>query len=322
MLRRKIAIALLVTGLGVVASFSTALAWPDQPPVKAYVSGPGIEGQVEITDGQVLDLLKLGGVEDLAWGPISAPAVRADGFRIIRYFDGGGFRFADLTYHPNPNGNRSYAYWEDGPMLEGNHTPYHRQWLYTSGAADPVLIAFLQRIGGEVRSAIEDAGAIQATPDALPEAIKVGARVQLGFTLTPLPKPPSVWVGRLGEEQKTVLAAQGVGEPGHYVVSFVFEQAGEWNWSIRVDSSDGHLPLDIPMRPLHVIDASVVKPADTETTGGAAGVPSANTETGKQNPSPMAALAPPILGILAVGAALLGVIGLWAVLSVSRRPRA
>ena len=140
----------LLTALGLVllliaATLTTALAWPDQPPDKAVISGPGIEGEVQIKDAAVLKALKLGTIEDFDSGRISAPNV-SGGYKIVRYFYGGSFDFARLTYYPMPQGQRSYLYWDDGPMLEGDHTPYHKQWLYAQPEADKILKALLNQL--------------------------------------------------------------------------------------------------------------------------------------------------------------------------------
>src|SRR5919108_5584670 len=86
-----------------------ALAWPNQPPDKATISGPGLKGEVEITDKAALAALALGTMEDFKQGPIAAPQV-GEGYVITRYFYGGTFNFARLHYYPNPSG-RSYLYW-------------------------------------------------------------------------------------------------------------------------------------------------------------------------------------------------------------------
>ena len=126
------------------ATAGLALAWPDQPPDRATISGPGLDGTVEITDPKALAALKLGAMEDLNAGPIAPPVVSGDGYQISRYF--GGFNFASLRYYPNPNG-QSYVYWQDGPQLQGSHTPYNGQWLAATPAGDAAMKQVLNNLG-------------------------------------------------------------------------------------------------------------------------------------------------------------------------------
>lgn len=122
-------------------------AWPDMPPDLVYISGPGVEGQVEVADSQVLDVLRLGGIEDMAWGVIPAQNVSSEGFQIIRYFEGGEFRMGDLMYYPDTAGARSVVYFDDGAMKTGDRSPYDKKWLYTTSKGDRVLQAYLKQIG-------------------------------------------------------------------------------------------------------------------------------------------------------------------------------
>ena len=122
-----------------------ALAWPDQPPTRATISGPGLDGTVDITDPQTLAALKLGAMEDLNTGPIAAPQVSGDGYTITRYFDD-SFNFASLRYYPQANG-QGYVYWQDGPQLQGSHTPFNNQWLRATPAGDAAMKQVLAGLG-------------------------------------------------------------------------------------------------------------------------------------------------------------------------------
>lgn len=309
MWRLKLGIALLLTLLVSTAMYAVALAWPDQPPVKAYISGPGIEGQLQITDSDVLETLRLGELEDLGWGLVNKPPLSGDGFKIIRYFDDGSFRFADLTYYANPKGLRSYVYWEDGPMLQGSHTPYNRQWLYTNEKGNAALIAYLQKIGARVDSAVDSAHSISATLDPLPETIKVGETVRLGFTLSELASAVMVWIGRAGEEQKTAIPAKSEGSESHFVTSFAFPQAGAWNWALRIDNQK----IEVPMPPLQVDDSQTVqnspvaepnvstKDAKAAVTNGNNAAPGALANEASNSDS--------LLDILTIAAGVIGLIG-------------
>lgn len=139
---KKYGSAVLVAIVLVLGVISGARAWPDLPPTKAFMSGPGIKGQVEITDPVVLATLRLGSFEDLTTGAIQSPNVAGDGYDITRYFDG-DFNFAELLYYPGSNGAKSYVYWKDGVELSGDHTPFNNQWLYVTAQGDEVMQKFL-----------------------------------------------------------------------------------------------------------------------------------------------------------------------------------
>lgn len=142
---KKISIALTFAVLVLFGAVSFAHAWPDQPPTRAFISGPGITGQIQITDPAVLGVLRMGGLEDLTTGVISEPASMQNGYQIIRYFDG-SFRFADLTFYPGTNGARSHIYFQDGPQLNGDHTPFNNRWLYATAAGDAVIRKYLDTL--------------------------------------------------------------------------------------------------------------------------------------------------------------------------------
>lgn len=309
MWRPNFGIALLCTMLVVLVTYTVALAWPDQPPVKAYISGPGIEGQLQITDTDVLETLRLGTLEDLSWGLVKKPRITGEGFKIIRYFDDGNFRFADLTYYANPNGTRSYVYWEDGPMLEGDHTPYHRQWLYTNPHGDVTLMAFLAKQGVRVDWPIDPSESTSVALDPIPDGITIGDTVRLGVTLNVPAARVGLWIARSGEEQKTLIALSPEGTPGHYVGTFVFPKAGEWNWAVNIDDER----LNVPMPSLQVVDA-VTKPnaPGVQPNASSNQTSLAATESNNAAPDSLTNKAPdsdPLLGILTVVAALIGLIG-------------
>ncbi len=132
---------LLLTTAGIV------LAWPDQPPDRATISGPGLQGGIEITDKDMLAALKLGAFEDLEHGPIAAPQVNGEGYTIKRWFYDGTFNFATLRYYPDPAGGRGYVQWEDGPDLSGDHTPYNGQWLRTTSQGEAAMQKLLTSLG-------------------------------------------------------------------------------------------------------------------------------------------------------------------------------
>lgn len=142
---KRITLSLTFALVVLFGAFSFAHAWPDQPPTSAFISGPGISGQVQITDPTVLAALRMGGLEDLNTGVVAEPVGIRDGYQITRYFEG-SFRFADLTYSPGANGARSYVFFRDGAQLIGDHTPFNNHWLYATAQGDTVLRQYLDAL--------------------------------------------------------------------------------------------------------------------------------------------------------------------------------
>ncbi len=135
----------LALGLAAMTTLP-ALAWPDQPPDFATITGPGIVGEVKITDASLLASLALGAVEDFDQGVLEKPPEVSEGYVISRYFYEGTFNFARLTYYPDPAGGAGYLYFEDGPQLEGSHTPFNGRWLYATPAGEVGLQRILDTV--------------------------------------------------------------------------------------------------------------------------------------------------------------------------------
>lgn len=147
----KIILALVGTVVFSGATTGLALAWPNQPPGKVLISGPGIEGQVELKDESARSLFRLGDLEDFDHGS-PPPLISGAGYKIVRFFyrgefDGGEFDFGRITYYPDSSGGRGFLYFEDGPMLQGDHTPYDQTWLYAKPDGELKLRALLKQLG-------------------------------------------------------------------------------------------------------------------------------------------------------------------------------
>ncbi len=163
----------------VVATTAMARAWPNQPPDKVVISGPDIAGPVEVKDEQALALFRLGNLEDFAaFDPRSTATPRVGaGYTIVRFFYGGEFDFARLTYYPNSSGGRGTLYFEDGPMLRGNSTPYDRSWLFAQPAAELKLRALLTQLGAKLDGAVTASGSANASTSTS-EAVLPGGAAQ------------------------------------------------------------------------------------------------------------------------------------------------
>ena len=143
----RIAFSIVGAILLLMATTAFALAWPDKAPEKVLISGPGIEGQVEVKDEQALAIFRLGNLEDFGAVVVAPPQGRT-GYKVMRFF-GDELDFARLTYYPDPSGGRGAVYFEDGPMLQGNHTPYNQTWHYTKPDAEKKLRALLKQLGAK-----------------------------------------------------------------------------------------------------------------------------------------------------------------------------
>ena len=141
-----------------VSAAQIARAWPDAPPDRAFISGPGLDGDVEIKDQTTLEALKLGSMEDFEQRSITPPAVKGEGYKITRYFEGGSFNFATLHYYPNPDG-LGYVFFEDGSDLVGNHTLYNNRWFYVTPQGEAAMQNLLTSLGvGTTSSAVTAPG--------------------------------------------------------------------------------------------------------------------------------------------------------------------
>ena len=137
-----------------VLAAQVARAWPDAPPDRAFISGPGLDGDIEIKDKATLEALKLGSMEDFERRSITPPAVSGEGYKITRYFEGGSFNFATLYYYPNPEGP-GYIFFEDGSDLVGNHTLYNNRWFYVTPQGEVAIQNLLTSLGvGTTPSAV------------------------------------------------------------------------------------------------------------------------------------------------------------------------
>ena len=155
----SMALALMI---GMLMTTGFRLAWPDQPPDRVTISGPGIVGVLEITDRNILDALQLSVFEDFNAGSIKAPSISGEGYHITRYFYGGTFNFGGLIYYPpTANAPRGVLQFSDGPQLEGNHTPYNGQWWYAKPQGDAAMQNLLVALN--VRSE-----AVRAAPNFAP----------------------------------------------------------------------------------------------------------------------------------------------------------
>lgn len=122
------------------------------PPAKAVLSGPGLQGEVAITDAQALAPLALGVLEDFTGGAIQAPGERAtdaNRYTLVSYFDdgNGSYRpFDRLYYYPDPSGGRGYILYE-GLRISGGWSEYDGKWFNATPEGDQSMRRLLERLG-------------------------------------------------------------------------------------------------------------------------------------------------------------------------------
>ena len=182
---RKITLALtIVVGL-LLSVVGVAFAWPDQPPDRATISGPGLNGETDITDKDVLAAMKLGVLEELEAPQTEAPQVSGEGYTIRRWFYGGEFNFATLHYYPDPAGGNGYVRWDDGPDLTGDHTPYNGRWLRITERGEAAVQKVLVGLGVSL-SARASTSANPVSMNGTPAALAIAAGLGLVVVIAAL----------------------------------------------------------------------------------------------------------------------------------------
>jgi hypothetical protein len=142
-MRRYWGILLLV--VGVLLGVSPVLA--KGPPDKAVISGPGITGEVAITDAATLADMGLGSLEDFQ-SPLNAPSQTAAGYQIDRFFrNGGTFQpFDRLVYYPPASGERGRIFYAGMAVVGYGSSDYDGKWFRATAAGD----AAMQRLLGHL----------------------------------------------------------------------------------------------------------------------------------------------------------------------------
>ena len=103
------------------------------------------------------------------------------------------------------------------------------------------------------------------TLDELPSNVTAGEPVSFGFTVlqhgrTPLAGLEPTVTARSSDGEKIVIFADPEGKPGHYVATFAFSKAGDWEWSVQA------FTMDQPMPVLSVSAPSAASPSELKFT--------------------------------------------------------
>lgn len=140
----------LCPALALLATLAlVSLAQAKGPPDKLTISGPGLQGEVEVTDPALLANVGLGSLEQLdsSGSSIPAPTV-GEGYTLVRYLrnPNGTYQPWDQAhYYPNAVDGRGVVFY-DG-MLGSNSSELDGKWFYTRPEGDAGMQQLLKAIG-------------------------------------------------------------------------------------------------------------------------------------------------------------------------------
>ena len=150
------------------ATCALALAWPEEPPDKLLLSGPGLDGEVEIVGAEKLIGLSPEAFMDFTT-PADPAAKDAPGYAMVRYYKGRDGRyeaFDRLRYHPNPQGGRGAVYY----VKALGYGPGHNEgrWFAASVTGDAAMECLLDALKVSLPQAQPPTLAQAAAPVAQP----------------------------------------------------------------------------------------------------------------------------------------------------------
>lgn len=128
---------------GMALALPAALA--KGPPNRVLITGPGIGGEIVITDALLLQWMALGKFDDLFSGDIDAPddLDEESGYEIVRQYAiaGGNFMTFDrIMYYPHPDGELGYIHYVG---LEHGGSEYDGRWFHITPEGEAILTALL-----------------------------------------------------------------------------------------------------------------------------------------------------------------------------------
>lgn len=124
---------------------SAALAWPEGPPDKVTISGPGIKGTVEIVGRDNLEGLGPEQFFDFSRTVTTTPQ-GSNYYEVVRYIKGFGpsGAFDRLRYYPGRAGSSGYVHY----MEAIGYGPSHHvdQWFYATAQGDATMAKLLAKV--------------------------------------------------------------------------------------------------------------------------------------------------------------------------------
>ncbi|MGH2626800.1 MAG: hypothetical protein ACRDHY_09145 [Anaerolineales bacterium] len=170
---------LLLAGALLVAVFAPLGAASAKGVVEITISGPGLTGEVEVTDQATIEALaQLGG----AGVPTNLLPALGEEFYVIRVGIGDetGKVFATNVFHyyPDPAGGSGYVLFSD---VEGGFSDSEGRWHRAPSAWDGALRGFLLAQGVELKAASAPASQLQAEAAAAAPQVANRPAVILGL---------------------------------------------------------------------------------------------------------------------------------------------
>lgn len=172
---------MLVVGAWILAALAPLGVAGAKGVVEITISGPGLAGEVQVTDPATIDALgQLGG----AGVPTNLLPALGEEFYVIRMSigDGAGNVFATnvVHYYPDPAGGQGYVLFYD---VEGGSSDAEGWWHRAPSAWDGAFRHVLRSHGIELTAAVVPAGESQPepAPTAAPETTRPAVIVGLGL---------------------------------------------------------------------------------------------------------------------------------------------
>ena len=138
----------------VFALWSITLAWAKGAPPKITISGPGLEGAVEVANWEGLGCIAPGALFRPT-EPISAPLQKGDGYEVVRYAwstDGTYRPFDRLHYYLHPAGGAGYIFYDGGAAF-GGRSEGEGQWYHATPVGEAAMLQLLHKLGVSVAQA-------------------------------------------------------------------------------------------------------------------------------------------------------------------------
>jgi hypothetical protein len=134
---------------------SVALAWPEGPPDKVSISGPGIKGTVEITNKESLEGLGPEQFMDISKS-VTDPPQGTTPYEVVRYIKGFGASgaFDRLHYYPGKGGSPGRIYYVEAIGYGPSHIV--GKWFYATPQGDTAMKKLLSKYASTSEAATEE----------------------------------------------------------------------------------------------------------------------------------------------------------------------
>ncbi|HKP54159.1 MAG TPA: hypothetical protein VJ183_16090 [Chloroflexia bacterium] len=123
---------------------SVALAWPEGPPDKVSINGPGIKGTIVIADKNSLEGLGPEQFMDFSKSVTAVPQ-NSTPYEVVRYIKGFGASgtFDRLHYYPGQGGSAGRIYYVEAIGYGPSHV--EGKWFYATPQGDAAMKKLLAK---------------------------------------------------------------------------------------------------------------------------------------------------------------------------------